>query len=48
MWDLESKYIESINVFTDANANNIGFIIDCEECDDGKSKEAKYDSITLN
>ena len=48
MWDLESKYIESINVFTDANVHNIGFIIDCEECDGARNKKAKYDSVTLN
>jgi hypothetical protein len=49
MWDLESKYMESINVFTDANINKIGFIIDDEEGDNGSGKkEAKYDSVTLN
>lgn len=49
MWDLESKYMESINVFTDANNYNIGFIVDDEEDDDGAGKkEAKYDSIVLN
>jgi hypothetical protein len=48
MWDLESKYMESINVFTDANTHNIGFIVDGEEGDGAGKKEAKYDSVTLN
>ena len=49
MWDLVSKYMDSINIFTDANTHNIGFIVDGEESDDGAGKkEAKYDSVTLN
>jgi len=48
MWDLESKYMDSINIFTDANTHNIGFIVDGEEGDGAGKKEAKYDSVTLN
>lgn len=48
MCDLESKYMESINVFTDANNYNIGFIVDDEEDDGAGRKEVKYDSIVLN